>query len=142
MRAPAAITFASFAVGADAAIEITGQNGKVLSGRVIVHAGAAPFASALTKLVLHAPDWYELVDQPDDINGSANWPLVFAERCRETRDGFDWPSWVDGLTEAGVAHPMDTHPPLRERLLAFGTRLEEVLVQATYILTFPTRRQA
>ena len=126
--------------GAEAAI---GRQREALADQVAArHAGAAPFASALTKLVLHAPDWYELVDQPDDINGSANWPLVFAERCRETRDGFDWPSWVDGLTEAGVAHPMDTHPPLRERLLAFGTRLEEVLVQATYILTFPTRRQA
>jgi Zn-dependent protease with chaperone function len=86
-------------------------------------AGAEAMALALMKVALHADAWEEALAAPRALeheSADGSLPLAFA---RTRAGGWDAAVWREAL-EAGlgepVAHPIDTHPPVRARLAAIG----------------------
>jgi Zn-dependent protease with chaperone function len=78
---------------------------------------------ALMKVALHAEALSAALGAPHSLDHAAadgSLPLAFARRLAA---GFDREAWSaaleTGLGEA-VAHPIDTHPPMRTRLAAIG----------------------
>ncbi|GEM_PF-543781 len=100
--------------------------------------GAAAAASALVKIHAFANAWESALQRMREGLGEgkrvANVSALFGDSVAETGSAA---SFV-GLDDEQLAHPMDTHPPLKARLEALGLTLESV--QQSALVVHPERR--
>jgi Zn-dependent protease with chaperone function len=89
-------------------------------------AGALDSASSLVKEVAFAGYVESARDRMRESlswgNETENLSNVFVELVRENSQ----PALLVGLDEECLSHPLDTHPPLKIRLDAFGVRMEAI----------------
>jgi Zn-dependent protease with chaperone function len=92
--------------------------------------GASSLAQALVKFSSFAHQWHVLMTA--HINDLAegrtfeNLSTTFRDGCRLLHSSLDWDDARLKLGETTQAHPVDTHPPLAQRLDRLGTSLSEI----------------
>ncbi len=104
--------------------------------RAGVEAASAPaLATSLMKVSIHVDAWHAAMgDLPALGADAAQGSLALAFR-RKLVSSFDEAAWRMALEEglgAAVAHPIDSHPPIRTRLAALG--IDPDLVDTIHLL--------
>lgn len=90
-------------------------------------ASAEALGLALLKTGLFADAWGEAMAQPGFVYGqgkAANLSAAFLQRIRGGFSEDHARASLEGLLAQRTAHPIDTHPPMGERLAALGFSLE------------------
>lgn len=89
-------------------------------------AGVRNMGSALTKVHAHINVWNQLPDRVEEALASGvpqvNASLLFAAMVQESAG----PDRLEGLDAQKQPHPIDSHPPLSQRLASLQTSLAEV----------------
>lgn len=95
---------------------------------------ARSLAHALVKIATHARQWGPLIrahiDELAEGRMYENLSVTYQNGCRTALGAMDWNAARDELGKTAVAHPVDTHPPLSQRLQGLGTSLDEVTLEA------------
>lgn len=91
---------------------------------------ASSLVRALVKISTHAVQWGHLtrahIDQLAEGRTFTNLSTTFEDGCRNALGTIDWNAARDALGSSTQAHPVDTHPPLSQRLASLGTSLDEL----------------
>jgi Zn-dependent protease with chaperone function len=91
------------------------------------------FARALVKVSLFGIAWQramqEALKERQDTATTPNLALLYVKACGELVPMIDWEKARAFLMADVQAHPIDTHPPLGQRLKAIGITLDQVLAE-------------
>ncbi len=93
-------------------------------------AGERALARALVKVSLFVPQWNALaranIDELAEGRMFTNLGTAYAASCSDLAHGRDWQAIRDELGAHTQPHPIDTHPPLSQRLQNLGIPLKDV----------------
>lgn len=93
-------------------------------------ADAASLATALVKVSLFSAQWGALtkahIDQLAEGRTFSNLSTTYRDGCQSTLVATDWIAARTQLGETTQPHPVDTHPPLSQRLNALGIPLDTI----------------
>lgn len=97
-------------------------------------ASAEALACALVKLSVYANYWPLLTEKHIEILSQGrcftDLPVTFREICAQQYSELDWNSAKAALTQYIQAHPVDTHPPMAQRLEALGNKVADIAKKA------------
>jgi Zn-dependent protease with chaperone function len=86
--------------------------------------------NALVKLSVHAGNWPLLTKKHIEILSEgrcfSDLPVTFREVCAQGYSELDWNSAKTALARYVQAHPVDTHPPMAQRLEALGNEISDI----------------
>lgn len=90
-------------------------------------------ARALVKVSFFAPHWARLsranVDALAEGRMFTNLSQTYAQVCHELTENLDWAAAQQELGKYVQPHPIDTHPPLQQRLENLGVTLTDISPQ-------------
>ena len=96
-------------------------------------ADAHALARALVKVSLYGSQWSVLtkanIDALSEGRMFTNLAQTYAALCAETTAELDWAAVQDALGKSVQPHPVDTHPPLLQRLQNLNTALADMSPQ-------------
>lgn len=93
--------------------------------------GSRALAMALIKVSLYAPQWNSITHSLDVMADEEVFPdlsRTYGNGCKRVRDALDWQSVKEELGKSSQAHPVDTHPPLSQRLLNLSVSMDDVSI--------------
>lgn len=93
-------------------------------------ADAASLVTALVKASLYAAQWGALtkahIDQLAEGRTFANLAITYRDGCESALTATDWSAARTELGKTTQAHPVDTHPPLSQRLNGLCISLDTI----------------
>ena len=100
-------------------------------------------ARALVKVSLYGTQWNVLtkanIDALAEGRMFTNLAETYAALCTQATDGVDWSAVQEALGTSVQPHPVDTHPPLAQRLQNLGTTLADIPTQQLLAPENPAR---
>ena len=105
-----------------------GRERELLADRAGAEAASATaLASALVKVSLYSGQWSALTQKHIDILAEGNYfenlAGTYRAACESLFDGVDWQEAQASMLRFVQPHPIDTHPPLAQRLQSLGVAL-------------------
>jgi Zn-dependent protease with chaperone function len=133
-RLPAYVTLVVALSEFASAERAIGRERELLADQAGVQASDAQnLARALVKVSLFGIAWQRATQvalkEKQDTATTPNLALLYAKACEELVPMIDWEKARAFLMADVQAHPIDTHPPLGQRLKAIGITLEQVLAE-------------
>lgn len=113
-----------------------GRERELLADRAAVEATSADtFARALVKVAACGPIWNQMVHAQLRHLGEGrsfdNMSTVYVSGLEDLGEGVDWVGHRAQWTQFSQPHPVDTHPPLGQRLQAVGVPVEQMAMPVT-----------
>lgn len=136
-KLPAAFTL-SFCLNQFASAERSiGRDRELLADQTgAIAASPEALASALIKVSLFADLWPKLIHSQIDMLADGrtynNLSTTFYDYCQSVLDQTDWHIALDSISSVTQAHPVDTHPPLVQRIESLGLKIHNFDKESIY----------
>lgn len=130
-RVPAMVALSMCLMEFASAERTVGRERELLADKAGAEAAdARSLAIALVKVSLFASQWGDLtrlhVDELAKGQTFTRLSAVFAIGCKTFAEGLDWNAVSGELGKSTQPHPVDTHPPLLQRLQNLNTSLYDI----------------